>query len=115
MIYRALDDNGDMTIGNQNAYISASDAVRQACVTRLRQLIYEWWEDVTDGVPYWQEIVGTRDIATAKRLIRERIQNTDRVVSILSFDADWDNERRVLTIRATIQSEYGEFTLEEGL
>lgn len=115
MIYRALDDDGDMVIGNKNAYVSEADAVKQAVVTRLRQLIYEWWEDIEDGVPYWQKIIATRDIETAKKLIRERIQATSKVISILGFEADWDNEKRELTIRAAIQSEYGEIVLEEAL
>lgn len=113
MIYRQLSETGDYTIGNKRAYIEGSEAVQQAVLTRLRQFIYEWWEDLEDGVPYWQKIIATRDIATAKKLIRERIQQTPRVIAILTLDAKWDNETRTLTVTAGVQSEYGIFSIEE--
>lgn len=114
MIYRALSEDGDMTIGNRNAYIEGVDAVQQAVVTRLRQLIYEWWERLEDGVPYWQRIIAMRDVNEAVRLIRARIEQTTDVISILAFEHQWDNETRTLTIQAGIQSVYGEFTIEEA-
>ncbi len=115
MRYRALDENGDMVMRNGQAYIEASEAVRQACATRLRLLIYEWWEETNDGVPYWQRIVAERDINEALRIIKRRIEGTDRVLAIVSFEHDWDNERRILKIRAAVQSTYGLFELDETL
>ena len=113
MRYRVLDENGDFTIGNEHAYIEGADAVRQAVRTRLRLLVYEWWEDIEDGVPYWQQIIASRDVKAAQQIIRERIQQTPGVLSILSFDPEWNNENRTLTIRAAIQSTYGAFIIDE--
>lgn len=113
MRYRVLDENGDFTIGNGHVYIEGTDAVRQAVLTRMRLLVYEWWEDIEDGVPYWQKIIESRDVKAAQQIIRERIQETPGVLSILSFDPDWDNENRTLTIRAAIQSAYGAFSIDE--
>lgn len=113
MRYRVLDENGDFTIGNEHAYIEGADAVRQAVLTRLRLLVYEWWEDIEDGVPYWQKIIASRDVKAAQQIIRERIQQTPGVLSILSFDPEWNNENRTLTIRAAIQSSYGAFRIDE--
>ena len=101
-----------MQLGNKQAYISDAVAVQQAVQTRLRQLIYEWWEDIEDGTPWWQKIIASRDIETAKRLIRERIAQTEHVISILSFDPEWDNEKRILTISCAIQTDYGPITVE---
>nr|DAS01932.1 MAG TPA: Protein of unknown function (DUF2634) [Caudoviricetes sp.] len=113
MRYRALDENGDFVLSNGHAYIEGTDAVRQAVLTRLRLLVYEWWEDIEDGVPYWQKIIASRDVKAAQQIIRERIQQTPGVLSILYFDPDWDNENRTLTIRAAIQSSYGAFSIDE--
>nr|DAR86837.1 MAG TPA: baseplate wedge protein [Caudoviricetes sp.] len=113
MRYRALDANGDFQIGNGHAYIEGAEAVQQAILTRLRLLLYEWWEDIEDGVPYWQKIIAHRDVAAAEQIIRDRIQQTPHVLSILSFDPIWDNENRRLTIRAAIQSEYGALSIDE--
>ena len=113
MRYRALDENGDFVLSNGHAYIEGTDAVRQAVLTRLRLLVYEWWEDIEDGVPYWQKIIASRDVKAAQQIIRERIQQTPGVLSILSFDLDWDNENRTLASRAAIQSAYGVFGIDE--
>ncbi len=114
MIYRKLDETGDYVFGrNQNNYISGAVAVNQAVVTRLRQLIYEWWEDLEDGIPVWQKILGNRNKQEAERIIRERIQKTKYVRSILAFSAEWDNENRKLTIQAVIDTEFGQTELSE--
>ena len=98
---------------NGHAYIKDIEAVQQACATRLRLLIYEWWEEIQDGVPYWQQIIAKRDIDEALRLIRKRIAGTDNVISVLDMEHEWDNERRTLRIRAAVQSTYGPFELDE--
>lgn len=113
MRYRALNENGDFTLGNGHAYIEGADAVRQAVLTRLCLLVYEWWEDIEDGVPYWQKIIASRDVKAAEQIIRTRIQETPNVLSILSFDTIWDNEQRTLTIRAAIQTAFGAISIDE--
>lgn len=116
MIYRKLDENGDYVFGgNQNSYVKDAYAAEQAVATRLRQLIYEWWEDLEDGLPLWQQILGSRDKEKAEKIIRDRIQKTQYVKSILSFEAVWDNEGRKLTIRASVNTQFGEITVEEAL
>ena len=82
-------------------------------MTRLRQLIYEWWEQLEDGLPLWQKILASRDKDAAEKIIRERIENTDHVKTILSFNPSWDNKNRSLTITATIETEYGVVSINE--
>lgn len=115
MRYRALDENGDMVMRNGQAYIEDAEAVRQACATRLRLLVEEWWEDVTDGVPYWQKIIAGRKIDEAVRLIKKRIEGTTNVLAVVAMEHDWNNETRSLRIRAAVQSIYGLFELNEEL
>lgn len=114
MIYRKLDKDGDYIFGsNGNAYISGTLAVRQAVVTRLRLLLYEWWENLEDGLPLWQQIIAQRDIAQAEKIIQDRIIRTPHVMSLVTFDAVWDNQYRRLTILASIMTEYGQIELNE--
>lgn len=115
MRYRALDENGDMVMRNGHAYIEGNEAVQQAVATRLRLLIYEWWEDIEDGVPYWQQIIANRNIEEALRIVRKRIAGTDNVLSIIDMEHSWDNETRTLTIRAAVQSTYGFLEILEKL
>jgi len=115
MRYRALDENGDMVMRNGQAYIEDVEAVQQACATRLRLLIEEWWEDINDGVPYWQKIIATRNIDEAVRIIKKRIEGTSNVLTVVALEHDWNNETRTLRIRAAVQSVYGIFELNEEL
>lgn len=112
MRYRALDENGDMVMRNGQAYIEDVEAVRQAIATRLKLLIYEWWEDYPTGTPWWQDIIATRGIEEAKRIIKKRIENTEHVLTVLWLDSVWDNETRSLVVSCGVQSDYGLFTLD---
>ena len=60
MQVRRLDDNWDFCFGrgSQN-YISGIEAVGQAIKQRLLLLYAEWWEDLKDGLPLWEQILGT--------------------------------------------------------
>lgn len=114
MIYRLLDENGDYTFGgNAQSFTEGAPAVRQAVVTRLRQLIYEWWESLEDGVPLWQKIIASRDIEAAQKIIRERIENTKYVKSVISYETQWDNENRKLTVTAVVDTAFGTIELDE--
>ncbi len=115
MRYRALDENGDMVMRNGQAYIEDVEAVQQACATRLRLLYGEWWENYVDGVPYWQKIIASRNIDEAVRIIKNRIENTTNVLTVVAMEHDWNNETRTLRIRAAVQSVYGIFELNEEL
>lgn len=115
MRYRALDENGDMVVRNGQAYLQDGDACAQACATRLRLLIYEWWEDIRDGIPWWQQIIATRDINEALRIIKKRVEGTERVIAVLAMDHQWNNETRELKIHMAVQSSYGIFELDETL
>lgn len=114
MIYRKLDTNGDYTFGgNKNDYTKDNDAVRQAVQTRLKLLKYEWWENLDDGLPLWQQIMASRNKKAAEKAIRDRIDGTEHVKAILLFEPSWDNDNRSLTIHVTLSTEYGTLDLSE--
>lgn len=114
MIYRKLDINGDYVFGgNKNSYVIGAEAVKQAILTRLRQLIHEWWEDLEDGLPLWQQIIGSRDKLRAEEIIRKRVQLTKHVKSILYFVSDWSANSRKLTIKIIVDTEFGELNFQE--
>ena len=114
MRYRKLDANGDYSFGgNSNNFLTDKEAVRQAVITRLRLLLYEWWENLEDGLPLWQQIMAQRDRNKAEQVIRERMVQTPHVMGLISFQRDWNNETRSLTITALFQTEYGEVGISE--
>lgn len=114
MIYRKLDNNGDYVFGgNKNSYAVGVEAVRLAIFTRLRQLVHEWWEDLEDGLPLWQQIIGSKDKFRAESIIRKRVQSTKHAKSILYFHSNWDANNRKLSIQIVVDTEFGELTFEE--
>ncbi len=107
MRYRRLDENGDMTFGNNKFdFVKDLEAVSQAIQTRLKLLKGEWWEDTEEGLPLFQEILASRNIEKTKRLIIERIQKTQGVLSVDNLIITFEN--RILNITASVSTIYGE-------
>ena len=107
MKYRRLDENGDMTFGNNKFdFVKDIEAVKQAILTRLKLLKGEWWENTEEGLPLFQEILASRNIERTKKLIIERIQKTQGVLSVNNIVVTFEN--RILNITASVSTVYGE-------
>ena len=115
IIYRKLDENGDYTFGRRNAFYSDTEAVAQAVKTRLLHFKGEWWEDLTDGTPFFQEIAGhffpfADDPSQVDLIFSERILGTQGVNEITAFDSRINTQTRTYTASITITTIYdGEF------
>lgn len=116
MIYRALDPNGDYSFG-QDDFLSGPKSVGQAIVTSLKLLKGEWWEDVNNGLPLWQSILGQPGSEVNKEsvdnIIKDRIQKVNLngellVSSIDSYDSTLDTETRQYSFTAEITTIYSE-------
>ena len=113
MRYRRIDENGDYTFGNgQYDFLVDIEAVPQAIKTKIRLLRGEWWEDLSEGLPFYQEIAGQfikseeeKDIVT--RLYCNRITDVIQVNSFLSVNSEFDNENRKYSLTADIDTIYG--------
>lgn len=116
MKYRRL-INGDYSFGRgKSDYLSDIDAVAQAIVTRLLLLKGEWWEDLNDGLPLFQEILGvSRSMAKVDRLISERILDTENVIDISDIDTDFNAETRKYVYGAKVDTEFGSMFIEGEL
>lgn len=114
MKYRRLDADGDYTFGaGQANYLIDQEACAQAVKTRLLLFLAEWWEELTDGLPLWQKILGWRDITTAEQAIKERILNTQHVRKITFYQSFWDGESRQYIFNCALDTDYGEIALQE--
>ena len=113
MRYRKLDLNGDMIFGSgRNDYYTDIEAVQQACKTRMLLLRGEWWENQADGLPFFQQIGGTfNNLDAIKKIIRERLQGTEKVVSVTNLEVGLNKDTRVLSFSANVQTEYGNFEM----
>lgn len=103
-----LDSNGDYSFGKGQQNITYGVyAVAQAIETRLKLLKNEWWENTEEGLPLFQAIIGSgiQDKDIIDNIIKERIINTQDVISIEEFESTIEN--RLYTVSCKILTKYG--------
>lgn len=108
MTVRRLDSNGDIvTSGVQ--FISASEEVAQTVKTRLKLFLGEYFRDISDGTPWFQQILGKGSSLSIKEaLIKRRISQTENVSAIYSFETDFDLATRRYSAEAGIVTPFGQ-------
>lgn len=114
---RKLDENWDPVYGNgQNDYLFDGNAVVQIIEQRLRLWLGEWWENLDEGLPMWQKILGVKGTSKAivDRLIQKRISGTKYVTGIESFESVFDIETRSYECLAKVYTEFGTVIVRTG-
>ncbi|MDH0030306.1 MULTISPECIES: hypothetical protein [unclassified Acinetobacter] len=117
MRYRKLDENGDYSFGNSQAnfYQNTPQAVGQAVLTRLRLWVGEWFLNIDDGTDWLDQVLGRGTSLLYEQVIKQRILGTQGVTEITDFFTQYDPNTRELAIQTTINTIYGETTLQESL
>lgn len=110
MIYRALSPSGDYQFGkNLQSFLSGNAAVGQAIRTRLLLLRGEWWEDISEGLPLFTQILGrpgsTSNIQSVDLIIRQSILSTPGVLQITSFSSSYIN--REYSVSCSVSTKFG--------
>jgi hypothetical protein len=114
MRYRRLDQNGDYVFGNGQADFlkDTPEAVGQAVMTRLKLWKEEWFLDSEEGTPYLQGVIGKHSEQTRETVMRTRILNTEGVTGITSYESIIDPETRKLNLSVSIDTIYGNTTIQ---
>ena len=109
MKYRTLDKNGDHSFGRR-AFLTGREAVAQAILTRLRLLLGEWWENIEDGLPLFEKILGAygADIDTVDLIFAGRIRETKNVKRLISYKSEFSTQTRVYSAHAQVDTVFGE-------
>lgn len=117
MRYRKLDESGDMVFGLGAAafHRDTPEGVAQAVVTRLRLLTGEWFLDTSAGTAWQTRVLGRHTEGTHDAEIASRILGTPGVAGLAAFSSSLDRDTRRLTITATIDTIYGQASLQETL
>ena len=113
MRYRRLTATGDYVFGQGSLdYLSDADAAAQAVKTKLKLLLGEWWEDMQDGLPLFQQILLQRATADGIQivdlLIKQRIMEVAEV-SIVQFLVSTVKDRQYQA-DVIIETIYGDIT-----
>lgn len=108
MTVRRLDESGDLVTQGQQ-FINGVHEVEQTIRTRLNLFLGEYFRDVTDGTPWYEQILGKfASLSAAEAAIRARIANTPDVIRITRFDSQFDIQTRKYDIQADVLTIYGE-------
>ena len=97
MTVRKLDEDGDI-VTQVSMFITEQLEIEQTIRTRLRLFLGEYFRDVTDGTPWFQEILNKQtsmDVREAR--LRERISGTPGVLQLTSFSTDFDIDNKTYT------------------
>lgn len=109
ILYLRLDETND-PVFDPNAVLEDLDAVTQAIDTRLKLLQGEWWENLNEGLPLFQQILGvsrkkgSQDLASLS--IIARIKGTPFVSSVVNVNSSLDATRK-LNFSAVAQTSFG--------
>jgi len=96
-----LDENGDLEIGPDGDLIIVTgiDAIRQHLRIRLQFFRGEWFLDTRLGIPYFEEVlIKAPDLNVVQSLLREAVRETPGVISITSFELDFEGVTRKLSL-----------------
>lgn len=111
-----LDTNNDLALDNFNfVIVDGEENVAQRLKTNLQIFRGEWFLDTTRGVPYYQAILlKNPDSKLVEAELKKAIIDTDGIAKLKSFEMDFDNSLRRLTITFTAQTDEGlEISLQE--
>lgn len=108
MTVRRLDEEtGDIVTRGQQ-FLTGREEIAQTVLTRLRLFLGEYFRDIKDGTPWYEQILGKfSSLSTVEAVLRARIANTPGVIRITSFSTDFDIDSRKYSVTAGILTEYG--------
>lgn len=110
ILYLRLDENYD-PIFDPDAELSNLEAVAQAIKTRLLLFQGEWWENLNEGTPMFQEIIGQRASTNGQQImalaISARIGATPYVSAVENVAVAFNETTRALTYSCVAQTSFG--------
>ncbi len=115
MTVRKLGDDGDIVTSGEQ-FITQQSEIEQTIRTRLRLFLGEYFRNITDGTPWFEQILGKgANMSAREAALRNRILNTPGVMRLTSFGLDFPSvDARTLTVTASVLTQYGIITVTES-
>ena len=111
--YRRLTSTGDYSFGSGgNDYADGNEAVAQAIKTKLLLFYGEWWENLGEGIPMFQSVLGQTNPDTIKSslsmLVEQRITEIQEVDSVKNIEIEYDKRNRTISMEVDVVTTSGE-------
>lgn len=105
---------GDSDLLDLQIETDEKNIIKQQLVTALRSFTNDWFANLDDGLPYFQDIlVKNPDRITVIGLYRSAILSVDGVVGVEDFDYDFDASARELTVSFTVLTGTGNIEIND--
>lgn len=104
-IRRNLDSSGDVKV---NDFVEDKDVVLLAIKSRLEFFKGEWFLDVDDGTPYFQDIlIKPARLGLIESILKRRILETPGVTELNKFEMIFENITRRLEVEFEAFDQFG--------
>ena len=104
--YLQLDADNDPLFDPATQLTDAA-AVRQAILTRLRLFLGEWWENLSLGLPVFQQILGqlgtAQGVKAMNLAIQRQIEGVPYVTEVLNVESSFSNGQLIFTAQVNTQ------------
>lgn len=99
MRVRRLDKHHDWTFGQgMENYANQSEAIAQNVQTRLWSFTHDWFLDLEHGLPWLEQMGRGVNLAEWEIKIKRHVLETEGVVKITHYQADYSAHTRRLMI-----------------
>lgn len=105
---------GDLDIQTGDLYLNDPlEAIRQHLVSNLRSFKQEWFLNLDQGVPYFQEVLRKNpNPVVIDAIFKEAIINTVGVNELTSFELTFDTVQRKMILDFSVDTIEGEINFD---
>jgi hypothetical protein len=108
--YLRLDEEYD-PVFDPGAVLVDAQAVEQAIKTRLMLFQGEWWEDLNEGTPMFQKILGSRASVSGQQIMSQalaaRVSGTPYVTAVEDVTIGFNSAVRNFSFQTKAQTAFG--------
>lgn len=102
----------DLTEGDFSL-VTEKDAIEQHLRSNLRGFRGEWFLNIEDGIPYYQDVFRkNQSPVVIDAIFKEAILKTTGVIELTEFDIKFDTETRKLILNFAVTTAEGDISFE---
>jgi hypothetical protein len=103
--------DNDLIITNDLDWSRGIAAVAQSCRIKLQMFRGEWFLDLDEGIPFWDDILGQKAeaaIAVARQEFRAALLAIEGVLEISKLEVSFESTTRLMRITWQVRTALGE-------